>query len=66
MKKKHKIKSLKSFKVFDCYLRCKIHILYTTHLAGDVSLKKKMHKEFCPLRFKLLIKISYIPDFENF
>ena len=37
-----------------------------THLAGDGSFKKKKFKEFCQIRFNLLIKISHIPDFENF
>ena len=35
------------------------------HLAGDESFKRKMYKKFCQLRLNLLIKISYIPDFEN-
>ena len=35
-----------------------------THLAGDGSFKKKKFKEFCQFRLNLLIKISYIPDFE--
>ena len=44
-----------------------VHIhTHTSHLAGDGSFKKKKFKEFCQFRLNLLIKICYIPDFENF
>ena len=36
----------------------------STHPAGDGSLKKKV-QEFYQFRLNLLIKISYIPDFEK-
>ena len=36
-----------------------------THLAGDGSFRGEKSKEFCQLRLNLLIKISYISDFEN-
>ena len=36
------------------------YIFITIYLAGE------KFKEFCQIRLNLLIKISYIPDFENF
>ena len=62
---KHTKHSWNKTKVYNNFKNaCKIKTIIITHLAGDRRFKK-MYKEVCQFRLNLLIKISYIPDFEN-